>query len=184
MALLMEGGEPTNVAFLGCCDLGFEREFLLSFELGLTDTNPDLSVTYVPTGDFPFDFDNVANATEALNNAVEGGAGGVVPYLGGAHRPIVEAANEAGILTTSAGASNVCVPDEPLDYDIASRFDGGDYVAAIFPLILSGEVQEGDIYTFRVGVDPEPGAIICEPTPEQQAAMDDVFARIAAGEFA
>ena len=26
--------------------------------------------------------------------------------------------------------------------------------------------------------------MICEPTPEQQAAMDDVYAQIAAGEFA
>jgi len=183
-ALLMDGGEATDVAFLGCCDLGFEKEFFLAYELGLTDTNPDLSVTYVPTGDFPFDFDNVANATEALNNAIEGGAGAVMPYLGGAHRPIVEAAAEAGLITMSAGASNVCEPEEELDYDIAARFDGGDYVAAIFPLILSGEVAEGQIKTFKVGIDPEPGAIICEPTPEQQEAMDAVYAQIAAGDFA
>ncbi len=183
-ALLMEGGESTDVAFLGCCELGFETEFLLAFELGLTDTNPDLSVTYVPTGDFPFDFDNVANATEALNNAVEGGAGAVVPYLGGALRPVVEAANEAGIITMSAGASNVCEPEEELDFDIAARFDGGDYVAAIFPLILSGDVAEGEIKTFKVGIDPEPGALICDATPEQQAVMDDVYAQIAAGDFA
>ena len=37
---------------------------------------------------------------------------------------------------------------------------------------------------FRVGVDPEPGAKICDPTPEQQTAMDDVYTQIAAGDFA
>ena len=37
---------------------------------------------------------------------------------------------------------------------------------------------------FHVGVDPEPGAEICDPTPEQKTAMDDVYAKIAAGEFA
>jgi hypothetical protein len=35
-----------------------------------------------------------------------------------------------------------------------------------------------------VGADPQPGAEICQPTPEQQTAMDDVYAKIAAGEFA
>lgn len=183
-ALLMADGEGTEVSFIGCCELGFENEFFLAYELGLTNTNPDYSVTYVPTGDFPFDFDNVANATEALNNAVEGGAAAVVPYLGGAHRPVVEAANAAGIITMSAGASNVCDPEEPLDYDIAVRFDGGDYVSAIFPQILSGDVQEGEIKTFKVGIDPEPGAVICDATPEQQTAMDEVYAQIANGDFA
>ncbi len=183
-ALLMEGGASTEVAFIGCCELGFENEFLLAFELGLTNTNPDLSVTYVPTGDFPFDFDNVANATEALNNAIDGGAGAVVPYLGGAHRPVVEAAAEAGLITTSAGDSSVCDADEELNYSIAARFDGGDYVSAIFPQILSGDVKEGEIKVFRVGIDPEPGALICDATPEQQAAMDEVYAQIANGDFA
>ncbi len=183
-ALLLADTDKTDVSFLGCCDLGFEKEFLMAFELGLQDTNPDYTVTYVPTGDYPFDFDNVANATEALNNAVEGGAGAVVPYLGGAHRPVVEAANAAGLITMSAGASDVCGPDEVLDYSIAVKFDGGDYVSAIFPLILSGELKEGDIKVFHVGVDPEPGVEICDATPDQQAAMDEVYSKIAAGDFA
>ncbi len=76
--------------------------------MGLTNTDPSLTLTYVPSGAFPFDFDNVANATEALNNAVDGGAAAVVPYLGGAHRPVVEAANGAGLITMSAGDSSVC----------------------------------------------------------------------------
>ena len=37
---------------------------------------------------------------------------------------------------------------------------------------------------FRVGVDPEPGAVICNATAEQQAAMDAVYAEIASGAFA
>lgn len=183
-ALLMAEGEGTDVSFIGCCELGFENEFFLAFELGLTNTNADYSVTYVPTGDFPFDFDNVANATEALNNAIEGGAVAVMPYLGGAHRPVVEAASAEGLITMSAGASNVCDAEEELDYDIAARFDGGDYVSAIFPQILSGDVKEGEIKVFKVGIDPEPGAVICDATPEQQAAMDEVYAQIANGDFA
>jgi hypothetical protein len=37
---------------------------------------------------------------------------------------------------------------------------------------------------FKVGIDEEPGAIICDATPEQQAAMDEVYTQIAAGDFA
>ncbi len=176
------GGD--SVVFIGCCDLGFEKQALLSFELGLQTVDPAYTVTYVPTGDFPFDFDNTANATAALQTALDEGADAVYPYLGGAHRPVVQAANEAGIITMSAGSSTVCDDTEELDYDIAVKFDGGDYVRAVMEDIVAGEFQEGTIKQFRVGVDPEPGAVICDPTPEQQAAMDDVYAQIAAGDYA
>ena len=103
----------------------------MAFELGLQAVDPAYTVTYVPTGDFPFDFDNTANATAALQTAIDNGADAVYPYLGGAHRPVVQAANEAGLITMSAGSSTVCEDDEELDYDIAVKFDGGDYVRAV-----------------------------------------------------
>lgn len=180
--LLVDSGQ-TDVVFIGCCDLGFEKEFLLAYEFGLQSVDENMNVTYVPSGDFPFDFDNVANASEALNNAVADGAGAVVPYLGGAHRPTVEAANAAGIITMSAGSSSVCDSSEELDYDIAIGFDGGDYIRAIFPQILAGEVVEGETKLFKVGIDPEPGAFICDPTDEQTAAMAEVYATIASGDL-
>ena len=64
------------------------------------------------------------------------------------------------------------------------RFDAGDYLDPILAEIQSGEFQEGDVRVFHVGVDPEPGAEICDPTPEQQTAMDEVYSQIAAGDFA
>jgi hypothetical protein len=97
---------------------------------------------------------------------------------------VVQAANEAGLITMSAGSSKVCEATEELDYDIAVKFDGGDYVKAAMAEIVEGTMTEGTIKLFRVGVDPEPGAVLCEPTDEQQAAMDDIYSRIAAGEFA
>lgn len=183
-ALLLEETGKFEAVFLGCCDLGFEKEFFLAFQLGLQETNEAMAVTYVPTGDFPYDFDNVANATEALNNAVASGKGAVVPYLGGAHRPIVEAANQAGLITMSAGSSSVCGEDEPLSYNIAVGFDGGDYIRAIFPLILSGAMVEGETKQFKVGIDPEPGAVLCDANDEQQLALDSAYGQIAAGDYA
>jgi basic membrane protein A len=176
------GGD--SVVFIGCCDLGFEKQAYMSFELGLKAIDDSYTMTYVPTGDFPFDFDNTANATAALQTAIDNGADAVYPYLGGAHRPVVQAANEAGIITMSAGSSKVCDPSEELHYDIAVRFDGGDYIKAVMSGIVDGSFKEGTTKLFKVGVDPEPGAVICNATPEEQAQMDDIYARIASGEFA
>ena len=93
-------------------------------------------------------------------------------------------ANENGVVALSAGPSDVCTREGDLTWDIAVRFDGGDYVAAIFPQIFAGDVLEGETKVFKVGVDAEPGAVICNATADQQAAMDAVYAEIASGAFA
>lgn len=182
LKLQEKGGD--SAVFIGCCDLGFEKQSYLSFELGLQAVDPSYKMTYVPTGDFPFDFDNTANAVAALQTAIDNGADAVYPYLGGAHRPVVQAANAAGIITMSAGSSKVCEATEELDYDIAVKFDGGDYIRAVIGSIIDGSFTEGSIKAFRVGVDPEPGAVICNATADEQTAMDDIYTRIAGGEFA
>lgn len=180
--LLQESGGDSS-AFLGCCDLGFEKEAYLAFEMGLQAVNPGFTMEYTPTGNFPFDFDNISGATEAFEAAVQNGVDAVNPYLGGAHRPLVQIANENDIIVMSAGASDACEDDE-LDYDIAVRFDAGDYLETIFSEIQSGDFAEGTVRVFKVGVDPQPGAVICDATSEQQAAMDEVYAQIANGDFA
>jgi len=181
LKLKEKGGN--SVVIIGCCNLGFEKQAVMSFDLGLKAVDPSYTQTYVQSGDFPFDFDNTANATAALQTALDNGADAVYPYLGGALRPVVQAANKAGIITMSAGSSKVCDPGQDLHYDIAVRFDGGDYVKAVMKEIVAGTFHEGDIKTFKVGIDPEPGAVICNATPEQQTAMDTVYKDIAAGKF-
>ena len=184
--VLQETGGDT-VTMIGCCDLDFEIETRLAFEAGLQEIDPSYTLTYVPTGNFPFDFDNSAGAVEAFNAALDEGTGAVYPYLGGAHEPVVQIANENGIPVLSAGASDVCTRPGDLSWDIAVKFDGGDYAREIFPLIQSGEVQEGDVYFFDVGAPGSGsvvGADICEPTPEQQETLDAIAQRIADGEFA
>jgi basic membrane protein A len=177
--LLLQDTESTNAAFLGCCDLDFEREAFLAFELGLQAVDPSFTVTYIPTGDF----NDVGGATEAFNNAVAEGAGAIYPFLGGAHEAVVGLANEAGIITMSAGASDVC-EREDLDYDIAVQFDAGDYLETIFEQIRSGELQEGERFIFRVGEFEKVGAAFCDATPEQEAALQEVRDQIVAGELA
>lgn len=180
--LVDSGGDA--VTMIGCCDLGFEIQHYKSFELGLHSVDPSLTFTYVPSGDFPFDFDNIQNASAAYETAVAEGADAIYPYLGGAHEPIVQLANAGGQIVLSAGASDVCTRAGDLSWDIAVRFDGGDYVREIFPQILAGTAQEGDIIVYSPGTDPDvAGAVICDATPEQQAAMDAAYALVASGDL-
>ena len=37
---------------------------------------------------------------------------------------------------------------------------------------------------FHVGVDPQPGAVICDPTPSSRRRWTTVYQDIAAGDFA
>lgn len=177
--LLLQGTDKTAAAFLGCCDLDFEKEAFLAYQLGLQAVDPAFTVTYIPTGDF----NDVAGATEAFNNAVAEGAGAVYPFLGGAHEAVVQLANDADVIVMSAGASGVCERTD-LSYDIAVQFDAGDYLATIFERILSGQLREGDRYLFKVGEFEKVGAKFCDGTPEQVAALDAVRQQILAGQFA
>ncbi|MFK8024222.1 MAG: BMP family protein [Ilumatobacter sp.] len=182
IALRDSGG--TSVTFIGCCDLGFEIQHYLAYELGLKSVDESLEFTYVPSGDFPFDFDNIQNASAAYENAVAEGADAIYPYLGGAHEPVVQLANEGGQIVMSAGASDVCTRDSELTWDIAVRFDGGDYVREIFPQILAGTADEGDIITYSPGEEPDvAGARICEATPEQEAELQAAYDLVASGEL-
>ena len=181
--LLLRDSGGDSVHFIGCCDLGFEKESYMSFEMGLQNVDPSFTLTYVPTGRYPFDFDNIAGATEAFNSSAAEGADAVYPYLGGAHEPVVALANEQGIITMSAGASDVCERTD-LDYDIAVQFDAGDYIATLLELIADGAFGEGESFLFSVGAFPFVGAKMCDATPEQQAEFDAELARIAANEYA
>ena len=152
--LLLQERGGDSVYMLGASSAPFEVETELAFRMGLQSVDPDYEINYVPTGAQPFDFDNVAGASEAFHNAVAAGADAVYPYLGGAHNPVVALANEAGLITMSAGASDVCTREGDLHWDIAIKFDGGDYIRAVFPLIQQGRLAEGERFIFSV----EPGS--------------------------
>ena len=181
--ILLRDSGGDSVHFLGCCDLGFEIEAYMSFEMGLQAVDPNFTLTYVPTGNFPYDFDNISGATEAFNSSVAEGADAVYPYLGGAHEPVVALANENDVITMSAGASDVCERTD-LDYDIAVQFDAGDYIDTVLERIADGVFGEGETLLFSVGAFPFVGAKMCNATPEQQAEYDAELARIAADTYA
>jgi basic membrane lipoprotein Med (substrate-binding protein (PBP1-ABC) superfamily) len=183
-ALVLQETGGDTVAMIGCCGVNFELESELAFRMGLQSVDPSFDVTYTPTGNFPFDFDNVAGATEAFNIAVDAGADAFYPYLGGAHEAVVQLANEAGLPVLSAGASDVCDRPGDLSWDVAVKFAPGDYARAAFNEIIAGDLDEGTIRLFSVGVDEEAGAAICGATAGQQEILDQAHADVATGMFA
>ena len=181
--LLLQERGGDSVYMLGGSSASFEVETELAFRLGLQSVDAGYEINYVPTGAQPFDFDNVAGASEAFHNAVAAGADAVYPYLGGAHNPVVALANEAGLITMSAGASDVCTREGDLHWDIAIKFDGGDYIRAVFPLIQQGRLAEGERFVFSVEPGSVAGAAICDPTPEQAEALEAEVVKVATGVY-
>ncbi len=180
--LLQESGGDRAV-FIGCCDLNFELESYNAFVLGMQLVDESFTATYVPTGNFPFDFNNTAGATEAYVNALAEGADLVVAFLGDAHGPITELANADGLIVMSTGPSTGC-EREDLDYDFMVKYSAGDYFAAAFDEVLAGVAREGEIREFHVGVDDEVGAEFCDgATAEQIDMLAALNARIGAGDF-
>ncbi|CAN0448549.1 unnamed protein product, partial [Phaeothamnion confervicola] len=176
--LLMQAKGVTKAAMIGNNSFNFEKESFGSFRLGLDDVDKSFEWTYVASGSF----NDVAAATEAFNNLKDQGVGAIYPYLGGAHEAVVKLSNENDIITMSAGSANACERTD-IHYDIAVKFDSGLYLGTILKEISEGKLQRGETRTFHVGVDPEVGAVICDPTPEQTAAMEAAYAKIASGEL-
>ena len=176
--LLLQDTDATSAAFLGCCDLDFEREAFLAFEAGLQAVDDSFTATYIPTGDF----NDVAGATEAYNQAVADGVGAVYPFLGGSQEAVASLANEDGIITMAPGPADACEREE-VDYQIAVVFDAGVYVTESMRSIIAGELSEGEAKFFLVGEFEPVGAEFCDATPEQEEALQAVRDQIAAGEF-
>lgn len=173
MGLLLQERGGDSMAMIGCCDLGFEKEVFLAFELGLKSVDPSFTMSYTPTGDFPFDFNNTANATIAFDAAVAAGADAINPYLGGALEPIARLGLDAGLIVTHPGSSTAC--GDEIAYDMTQRNDGGDFIRIVFPDIVAGNFPEGTIRVFTAATDPDVvGGEICgrERPPELQAAYD------------
>ena len=176
--ILVENGE-TTAAFLGCCDLNFEVEALEATRAGMASVDPSLTLNYVATGDFPFDFANSANATAAFSTAVADGTGLVYAYLDGALEPVAQAATEAGIPVFAAGPADVCERDDGIDWTGSVVFDGGIYAEEGVARIVDGTLTEGTTYQFptQQGLN---GALVCDPSADVTAAIDASFGLLAA----
>ena len=172
-AVLQEEG-GTQAVFLGCCDLNFEQEAYNATVAGMQSVDPSFTMEYVGTGDFQFDFDNSANATAALTNAIANGATLAYAYLGGALDPVGQLATDEGIAVFAAGPADICEREDGIAWTGSVVFDGGLYAAQALRLIIDGELSEGTTYQFPT----EPGlngVLLCTPSDSAQGLVDEAF---------
>ena len=176
MAGILQDHGGDKAVFLGCCDINFEREAYNATVFGLQSVDPNLTMEYVSTGDFQFDFNNSANATAALTNAISNGVTLAYAYLGGALEAVGQLATDEGVAVFAAGPADVCERDDGINWTGSIVFDGGVYAREALPLIIAGELAEGSTYQFptEAGLN---GALLCDASAETQALLDEAFAR-------
>ena len=176
-AALQDHGGDTAV-FLGCCDLGFEKEAYNATVHGLQSVDPSFTMEYVATGAFPYDFDNSANATAALTNAIAEGATLAYAYLGGALNPVGQLATDEGIAVFAAGPGDICSRDDGINWTGSIVFDAGRYARIVLPLIIDGELTEGSTFQFPTAPGLN-GGELCDPSPEGEALLATAFEAVA-----
>ncbi len=171
--VLAENG-GTKAVFLGCCELGFEKEAYNATVYGLQSVDASFEMAYVSTGDFPYDFDNSGNATAALQTAIADGVTLAYAYLGGALDPVGQLATEEGIAVFAAGPVDICSRDDGIDWTGSIVFDGGRYAAQALRLIVDGALGEGGTFQFptEIGLN---GAELCDPSADATAALAEAF---------
>ncbi|MDE0701939.1 MAG: hypothetical protein OXH61_14595 [Acidimicrobiaceae bacterium] len=178
MAGILQEHGGDKAVFLGCCDINFEREAYNATVYGLQSVDPNFTMEYVSTGDFQFDFDNSANATAALTNAISNGVTLVYVYLGGALEAVGHLATDEGIAVIAASPPDVCERDDGIAWTGSIVFDAGLYARELLPRIISGELTEGSTYRFptQAGLN---GALLCDASAETQALLDEAFDSVA-----
>jgi basic membrane lipoprotein Med (substrate-binding protein (PBP1-ABC) superfamily) len=178
MAAVLEEAGASKAVFIGCCDLNFEKEAYNATVFGLQAVNPDLTMDYVGSGDFQFDFDNCANATAALTAAEADGAKLVYAYLGGALECTGQLATDLGMASFAAGPGDICSREGSIDWTGTIVFDGGRYAETAIQLIISGDLTEGETFQFPTeqGLN---GGELCGASAEADAIVADAFGLLA-----
>ena len=178
MGAALQDHDGDTAVFLGCCDLGFEKEAYNATVHGLQSVDPSFTMEYVATGAFPFDFDNSANATAALTNAIAEGATLAYAYLGGALNPVGQLATDEGIAVFAAGPGDICSRDDGINWTGSIVFDAGRYARIVLPLIIDGELTEGSTFQFPTAPGLN-GGELCDPSAEGEALLADAFDAVA-----
>lgn len=176
MAQLLERTGGAKAGFIGGPELAFSTNAHRSLEAGLKSVIPDAELVVTHTGDF----NDAALGIEAARAMLDQDVGVIHTFLGGAMFPTGGFVASEGGMALSA-STNTCFPGSP--FVGSALFPPGDYLVANLRDFADGEYREGVIREFVVGIDPEVGVVMCDATPEEQAAIDEVVAMIGSGEL-
>ncbi len=175
--LLLKEKGGTAAGYISGPELPFSTIAAKGFLAGLRQVVPDATLAETFTGDF----DDSAKAKEAAQAQIANGVQVIWPYLGGATDAVAKLANENGVATLTPGG-NRC-GDPSVHYDISVIYSPGDYFAAALAEFEKNQLEMGGTRSWRIGVDPVPTVIMCDPNTAMQPQVDQVMADIASGKI-
>ncbi len=172
---LMKASGNKKAGFVTGPEADFTVTFAKAFKAGIQSVVPDgqLLVTY--TGDF----NDSAKGVEAAKAQIAQGVGIMYPYLGGSTFAVAAEAQKTNIPVLTPGTDNCAVPSPK--FAISVIFSPGDYFAAALGPFKDGTLRVGTARVWHMGKDPVPTVKICNPTGDQQTAVDNVEKQIGAG---
>jgi basic membrane protein A len=173
---LMKARNVKKAGFITGPELDFAKAAAKAFEVGIKSVVSDATVVSTFTGDF----DDSAKGKEAANAQFSQGVGLVYPYLGGATDAVAILANEKNIPVLTPGTDRCTGTPK---YDVSVIFSPGDFFAAALRDFADGNMKLGETRVWKMGVDPVPTVKICNPTGDQQKAVDQVIADIGTGKL-
>lgn len=144
---------------------------------GLKSVLPDAELIVSTVGANP---DDVAASTEAARQMIAQGVGVIYPFLGAGSNAVIAEANAEGV-DVFATAADRCA-EEDIDLFASIRFTPGSYFRSSLEQFAAGEFESGIIYEAQLGKEAV-GAILCDPTAEQQAELDTIYSAIQSGEI-
>ncbi|MDZ7678891.1 MAG: BMP family ABC transporter substrate-binding protein [Acidimicrobiales bacterium] len=179
MGLLLERRQADTGCIVAGPELQFVNNMDISMRAGLEYVNPELDMLVTYTGDF----EDTALAQEAITAQINQGCEVVYPYLGGALSAVVRTGNEAGISVASTSIDRC--DDTSAEFDMAILYNPALYLEEVIAAFDAGEITEGEQWAlFGVADGVGVGAILCDPSEEEQAVLDEVVAAIDSGEIA
>jgi basic membrane protein A len=174
---LMKASGSKKAGYVTGPQLDFAVTFAKAFKAGIQAVVPDAQLLVTYTGSF----DDSAKGVEAAKAQIAQGIGIIYPYLGGATFAVAAEAQKTNLPVLTPGTDNCAVPSPK--FAISVIFSPGDYFAAALAPFKDGTLRVGVSRTWHMGKDPVPTVKICNPTGDQQTALDAVMQQIGSGQI-
>lgn len=172
---LMKASGSTKAGFVTGPQLDFAVTFAKAFKAGIVSVVPNAQLLVTYTGDF----NDSAKAVEAAKAQIAQGVGIIYPYLGGSTFAVAAEAQKTNLPVLTPGTDNCSIPSPK--FAISVIFSPGDYFAAALAPFKDGTLKVGVAHVWHMGKDKVPSVKICNPTGDQQTAVDNVMQQIGAG---
>jgi basic membrane protein A len=172
---LMKASGSTKAGFVTGPQADFAITFAKAFKAGIVSVVPNAQLLVTYTGDF----NDSAKAVEAAKAQIAQGIGIIYPYLGGSTFAVAAEAQKTNIPVLTPGTDNCSVPSPK--FAISVIFSPGDYFAAALAPFKDGTLRVGVAHVWHMGKDPVPTVKICNPTGDEQTAVDNVEKQIGSG---